>query len=258
MELLKELHILLTNHRAWGGGTLSDSDDVMSSGFSQLDDALPQGGWSRAGVIGIQIPREGAGELSVLLPALAQHAREHRKVVFVAPPYLPYAPSLASAGVDLSLYMLVKVQSLESRLWAIEQALRSGASGAVVFWAQGMNAYHLRRLHRAALEGNAMGFAFHHPEWDLSFTDAIPLSLAMQPAQGAKVEVVIYKGKQQSESVSFTLDLPRDNPILSTPLPPSRGRVAHIPAWKPRASPRFTPRTPETSEHPWMLHGNVA
>jgi cell division inhibitor SulA len=164
MHIIKELHALLINQYGWNtdNSSMLNRDVAISTGFDALDQSLPQGGWLRAGVVDLHIPGEGVGELSVLLPALAQITQEKRKVVFVAPPYLPYAPSLAHAGLDLSYYMLVKVQSLESRVWSIEQALRSGNCGAVVFWAEGMDAYHLRKLHRAALEGNAIGFAFHH------------------------------------------------------------------------------------------------
>jgi cell division inhibitor SulA len=257
MKILKELHILLINHPIWSDDERIEDSRAISTGFPELDEALPGTGWSRSGLVGIHVPREGAGELSVLLPALAQISKEERKVVFVAPPYLPYAPSLAQAGVDLSRYMLVKVQSLESRLWAIEQALRSGDCGAVVFWTQGMDKHHLQRLHLAALEGGAIGFAFDHKDFDETMRGIIPVSLAMRPCQGAKVHIQILNQKDASSSVSFSLSIPSNNPVLSTPLPPTRGRVAHIPAWR-HVQTRTKTFSTALPDQEWLLQGIVA
>ncbi len=257
MKLLKELQILLFNQPIWSDDERIEDSRFISTGFPELDDALPRGGWSRSGLVGIHVPREGAGELSVLLPALAQVSNEERKIVFVAPPYLPYAPSLAQAGVALSRYMLVKVQSLECRLWAVEQALRSGDCGAVVFWTQGMEKHHLQRLHLAALEGGAIGFAFDHHDFDAAKTGSIPLCLAMRPCQGAKVQVEILNQKDASPCVSLSLSIPSDNPVLSTPLPPTRGRVAHIPAWRNVQAKKKTFRS-ALADQDWLLQGIVA
>ena len=233
MELLKELQDLLRHPAIWRGDQLAQGAAAVSSGFAELDAQLPGGGWARAGLTELQVPREGAGELSMLLPALAQVSREHRWVVFVAPPYLPYAPALGQAGIDLSRYMLVRVQSLESRLWAIEQALRSGACGAVLFWAHGLDEHHLRRLQLAAIEGDAMGFCFDTQLNQVARSSPVPLRLALRPGLGAQVEIEILKRRGGQVPVKLRLALPRGNPVLSTPLPPARGRVGRIPHWRP-------------------------
>ncbi|MDE3010952.1 MAG: translesion DNA synthesis-associated protein ImuA [Pseudomonadota bacterium] len=238
MELLKELQDLLRHPAIWRGDQLAQTTATLSTGFAELDAELPGGGWARAGLTELQVPREGAGELSMLLPALAQVSREHRWVVFVAPPYLPYAPALGQAGIDLSRYMLVRVQSLESRLWAIEQALRSGACGAVLFWANGLDEHHLRRLQLAAVEGDAMGFCFDTQPRQVQRSSPVPLRLALRPGPGAQLDLEILKRRGGQVPASLRLALPRGNPVLSTPLPPSRGRVGRIPAWRSTASAR--------------------
>lgn len=231
MELLKELQDLLRHPAIWRGDQLAQGMTAHSTGFAELDAQLPGGGWPAAGLTELQVPREGAGELSMLLPALARVTREHRWVVFVAPPYLPYAPALGQAGIDLSHYMLVRVQSLESRLWAIEQALRSGACGAVLFWANGLDEHHLRRLQLAAIEGDAMGFCFDTQVRQRQVPSPVPLRLALRPGLGAQLEVEILKRRGGQVPVQLRLSLPRGNPLLSTPLPPARGRVGRLPAW---------------------------
>ena len=237
MHLLKDFQSLLAHPALWRGDELAQQVATIPTGFDQLDAELPGQGWARAGLTELQVPREGAGELSVLLPALAQVTREHRWVVCVAPPYLPYAPALGQSGIDLSRYMVVKVQSLESRLWAIEQSLRSGACGAVLFWSKGLDQRHLRRLQLAALEGDAMGFCFDHGPQDQQRSSPVPLRLSLRPSQGAQVQVQILKRRGGSTPVQLQLALPRGNPVLSTPLPAARGRVGRIPAWNTAASP---------------------
>lgn len=230
MELIKELQDLLRHPALWRGDQLAEATVTVPTGFPELDAALPGGGWARAGLSELQVPREGAGELSVLLPALAQVSREHRWVVFVAPPYLPYAPALGQAGIDLSRYLLVRVQSLESRLWAIEQSLRSGACGAVLFWTGGLEDRHLRRLQLAAIEGDAMGFCFDTRATQLpDRSSPVPLRMALRPQPGAQVEVEILKRRGGQVPARLRLALPRGNPVLTTPLPPARGRIGSKP-----------------------------
>lgn len=233
MELLKEIQDLLRHPAIWRGDQLAQATPTLSTGFLELDAQLPGAGWARAGLTELQVPREGAGELSVLLPALAQVTREHRWVVCVAPPYLPYAPALGQAGIDLSRYMIVRVQSLESRVWAIEQALRSGACGAVLFWSKGLDERHLRRLQLAAIEGDAMGFCFDTQPLAVTRSSPVPLRLALKPGRGGQVEVEILKRRGAPVSGALQISLPRGNPVLSTPLPPARGRLGRIPGWKP-------------------------
>jgi cell division inhibitor SulA/protein ImuA len=247
MELLKELQDLLRHPAVWRGDQLDQTTPATPTGFAELDAELPGGGWPRAGLTELQVPREGAGELSLLLPALAQVSREQRWVVFVAPPYLPYAPALGQAGIDLSRYMLVRVQSLESRLWAIEQALRSGACGAVLFWANGLDDRHLRRLQLAAIEGDAMGFCFDIQASQSARTSPVPLRLALRPDLGARVEIEILKRRGGRVPHKLRLALPRGNPVLSTPLPPARGRVGRIPPWRPAAESIKTPGVAATA-----------
>lgn len=241
MALLQELQNLLTHPAIWLGDDLIQEDAVWPTGFDALDEALPGGGWARAGLMEIEVPREGAGELSVCLPALAEITRSKRWVVFVAPPYLPYAPALAQAGLDLSHYMVVRVQTLESRLWSIEQSLRSGTAGAVIFWTQGMEDRHLRRLHLAALEGEAMAIGFSHELKPQGRYNPAPLRLSMRPGVGARVYVDILKRRGGPVPLPLTLTLPRGTPVLSTPLPPGRSSVR---AEKPvKVEPRTLPMT---------------
>src|SRR5690606_1547838 len=100
----------------------------------------------------------------LLLPTLARLTRAGLPVVLVAPPYLPFPVAWRQAGVDLAHLHVVDAPSREA-LWAAEQCLRAGCTGAVLAWPPGSKGAHaddraLRRLQVAADSGPALGFVF--------------------------------------------------------------------------------------------------
>jgi hypothetical protein len=85
-----------------------------------------------------------------------------------------------------------------------------------------------------------MGFCFDTQANRLPRSSPVPLRLALRPDRGAQVEVEILKRRGGQVPARLHLALPRGNPVLSTPLPPARGRVGRIPTWHPaleRAQP---------------------
>jgi cell division inhibitor SulA/protein ImuA len=80
-------------------------------------------------------------------------ARPKKWVAWIAPPFIPYAPALQQHGVNIDrLLMIHPASSVKSRLWAIEQAVRSGSSAGVLAWVATANDVILRRLQLAAEE----------------------------------------------------------------------------------------------------------
>ena len=94
------LAALLSHPAIWRGGECAPEPAALATGFAALDAVLPGRGWPGAALTEIAIAREGIGELSLMLPALARLTRERRDIVWVAPPHLPYAPALVAAGID--------------------------------------------------------------------------------------------------------------------------------------------------------------
>lgn len=131
------------------------------SGFGALDDCLPGGGWPAGALTELLAARAGIGTLGLLLPVLARLGRARdRWLVFVAPPHVPYAPALAAAGVELGQVLRVHDRGARQNLWALEQALRSGAGAVVLGWPGRAGMRELRRLQLAAAAGGALGFLF--------------------------------------------------------------------------------------------------
>ena len=106
---------------------------ALPTGLAELDALLPGGGWPCGALSEILFEYDGLGELSLLMPALADLTRRQQRVVFVTPPYVPYAPALEEHGLDLRYVVQIEAGASEGA-WSAEQCLRSGACGAVLTW----------------------------------------------------------------------------------------------------------------------------
>lgn len=154
------LDALLRSNRLWRAGEHSAQVAALSTGYRALDGLLPGGGWPDSGLVELLPARSGIGELGLLMPALAGLSRGSRWIAWVAPPYLPYAPALAAAGIDLSRVLMVYPRDSQDGLWALEQVLRAGTCAAVLAWPQTLDARAMRRLQLAAEAGGCVGFLF--------------------------------------------------------------------------------------------------
>lgn len=132
---------------------------AQPTGCAALDEMLPGGGWPVGALSEILLANDGLGEMSLVMPALAALTQRRRRVVFVTPPYIPYAPALQAHGVDLAHVVEIDAGDGDGA-WSAEQCLRSGGCGAVLFWLPRTDYAQLRRLQLAAETGGALGFAF--------------------------------------------------------------------------------------------------
>jgi hypothetical protein len=151
---------LLRHPALWRGGD-AGAPGTVSTGYRALDARLPGGGWPLATLVELLVPAAGVGEVRLLLPALRSltaAGTEPRWVAWLAPPHLPYAPALADAGLDPARMLVIRPRAGVDRLWAMEQALRSGACTAVLGWAGVASDTMLRRLKLAAEEGRTPAF----------------------------------------------------------------------------------------------------
>jgi cell division inhibitor SulA/protein ImuA len=166
---------------------------AVSSGFVELDALLPSSGFPVGALTEVIVPRFGVGELRLLLPAITRLMRE-RWLALVAPPYIPYAPTLSRAGVDLSHVLVVNTNERSDTLWATEQALRVGTCGAVLSWPAKTDFKWLRRLQLAAEAGGTMGVVFSPMHYAATSSPAA-LRLRLEPqADGLAVHVVKRRG----------------------------------------------------------------
>jgi protein ImuA len=138
------------------GRTRPDSEPT---GVAALDQAL-LGGWP-VGALSQLVSAEAGFGFSLLLPLLARLTTGGRRAALVAPPYIPYAPALHDAGVDLRHLLWIAPKDRVDALWATEQMLRSGLCGAVALWSPPLDAPTERRLQLAAETGRSIGIIAH-------------------------------------------------------------------------------------------------
>jgi hypothetical protein len=152
----------------WRGGELEHAaQPTIATGHGALDRELPGGGWPTGTLSEVLHDGAGIGEVSFLAAALARAARASRMIAWINAPYLPYAPALAGLGISLASCLVVRSAQREDALWAAEQAMKSGACGAVLLWlgqdsaARRHDEYAwLRRLQMAAESGRCMAVLF--------------------------------------------------------------------------------------------------
>jgi hypothetical protein len=196
----RDLSRLLEHPAIWRGRSAARAR-TLPTGFAALDEGLPGGGWPHAGLIEILPTCFGAGELSLLLPALAAATRrpEARWCAWVGPPLQPFAPALAQCGVALERVLVVqaakkKEPAGKSTLWAFEQTLRSGACDIALAWLRSAQPRQIRRLHLAAQHGATLGVLFR-PREAARDSSAAVLRVAVEPAApGARVTLLKSRG----------------------------------------------------------------
>ena len=163
-----ELNELLNDRTIWRARDLTrkatiNSNDGASTGFPELDNALPNRGWPEGALIEILSDKHGIGELRLLAPSLS-HIEQTKALwtVWINPPYLPYAPALESIGLDVERTLLVHPRNHKEALWAIEESLSSGGCGALLVWLheQRIDEKQLRRIQWRSKQAQVRSFLF--------------------------------------------------------------------------------------------------
>jgi hypothetical protein len=222
---MSALQSLLQNPAIWRGDEQARiALPSIPTGFPELDGELPGGGWPRGVVSELLTERRGIGELSLLMPALAQLSRQDGWLMLIAPPWIPYAPALAAHGIRLSRVIVVNTTSDKDTLWAAEQSLRAGNCPAVLAWPTSVNEHVLRRLQLAAEEGGSFGVVFGEAVRAAQPSPA-PLRLRLGVHQD-RLSVKILKRRGSGLTPTLWLDTEKKKPErekTATP-PPVRFR----------------------------------
>ncbi len=192
------LQPLLQDPRIWRPGQRGTAPrrPALSTGYAALDAALPDGGWPIGSVTEFFHDQPAIGELQLLLPTLAALSQRQQWLALVGPPYIPYAPGLAYAGVDLSRVLLIHPRAQEDHLWATEQALQSGTCGAVVAWpGQRLDPAALRRLQLAAETGDSWAALFRPQQAARNPSPAaVRIALEAEPEGRIQLEILKCRG----------------------------------------------------------------
>ena len=204
---------LIVHPKIWRGRGGHAACRTLPTGFAELDRHLPGGGWPLDALTEIVPDRYGIGELSLLMPALAflsvgADNRGHW-IVWIDPPFIPYAPALERSGIELDRLLLVHPSAGGNDalgknhsgndagndvLWAVEQALSSGSCAAVLAWLESANDRALRRLQLGA-EENACWTVLFRPGATLRHSSPAALRLRLSAADAVtRVEIIKCRG----------------------------------------------------------------
>jgi len=194
-EVLKKL---LKNPGIWRGGETYIEQSAVPTGYPELDAALPARGWPPRALTEILLEQNGVGELRLLMPALAAMTRDENTpvawIVWIAPPYIPYAPALVEWGIKLSRVLLVHPKKPGEGIWAMEQALRSGTCAAVLAWIEHVDERHQRRLQLAAEEGACWGILFRSMKYRTQTSTAALRMCVLPHKDSLQVEIIKCRG----------------------------------------------------------------
>ena len=226
------------------GRALPAAGRRLPTGFPELDRVLPQQGWVADGLNELLGNEQGAGEFSLLLHALKTTCAEGKGVLLANPPFLPYAPALAQAGIIFAHLLVIRNADSDQLYWAAEQALRSKACGAVVVWsdeaARPLSDLLLRRLQVAASSGGCAGFLFR-PRRAREHPSPAALRIAYAAQQGA-LELTVHKARGLAGTPRVRVQ-PWRHPWATRPLPVSTRDVHHSPAGR-EAGVKGSPHLP--------------
>ena len=210
---------VLARPDVWRGDRLaSASTPALASGFAALDAELPGGGWPRGGLSEVLSGQSGIGELSIIMPALRQMHRQQRPTLLVAPPHALCAPGWFAAGVDPAHLFVVAPHTVRDALWAVEQALASGALGAVVYWSAQIGAAQVRRLEVAVSRSDTLAWLLRPLR---AQNEASPSALRLRLGAGPRGSIAVDLLKRRGTPCARTLylDIARPLPLRKTDEP---------------------------------------
>lgn len=183
---------LLKNPALWQAAQVDTTRLTHSTGFTELDMQLADGGWPKAAVTELLLPHAGVGELRLLSPMLSKLSAQQGYVVLVDPPFLPYAPALNKQGLNLNKLLVIRSKTVEQAIWASYQALTSQCCSVVLTWLSGLSSYknEIRKLSLGARQGDCWSFVLRDEK-------------AKQHPSAAKLRVLLSMATQGSTKLSI-------------------------------------------------------
>lgn len=212
--MAKTLHSILQRADTWRGYDHGDRsrEHVISTGYDSLDSAIG-GGWPRGSLTELYCDQPGSGDFRLLLPALRHLSDEGKYLFLIDPPWLPCAPTLCAAGIDLRRLYIVGTRNSRQLQRALTEILRCSRSGATLCWPQqSLRRYALlRKLQMCAGEGRGLAFLIQDRS---GLQQASPAALRLQLDAGRdRMQLQIHK--LRGASAGQTIELPRPRPPQS-------------------------------------------
>ena len=165
----------------------------LSTGYDALDELLYDRGWPQAGLVEVLCDRYGIGELRLLTPALAKLSQQDVAwMVWINPPFVPYAPALSAEGIDIQRVLLIYPDTHKEALWALEETLLAGSCKAVLAWLHEdeLTPQQLRRIQTQTRQSGVWTTLFR-PQHTAHKTSAAELRLHLDPVSESCGDVAL-------------------------------------------------------------------
>ena len=186
---------LISHPLLWRGKQISHRIATFGTGYTALDKALPGNGWPRGAITELVTDTVACGELSLLLPALAQLSQADQWISMIDPPWIPYPSALHGRGLVLEKLLLVRTKDRAESLWACEQVVRGISGGAMLAWPDGLSFSEVRRLQLAAERTQKTVFLFHDGK---TASPSSPAALRLQlTADDGDLQIKVLKCRGQ-------------------------------------------------------------
>jgi hypothetical protein len=182
---------------------------ARSSGYAQVDEHLPAGGWQPGQLCEIYSQGLGQGDLSLLSPVLAELSQQPRWLLLIAPPVLPYAPALEMLGIRSERLLMVHPKNDKEALWCMEEGLRSGHCSAVLGWIAHPPAAAIRRLQVACEESQGHAWLWPGAQPNSAGSPApLRVQVSRQDARHSSVTFIKRRGRWPGQPFTLLLQQP--------------------------------------------------
>jgi hypothetical protein len=198
------------------GSNANSASNRIPSGFDELNEQLPGGGWPTGNLIELLLKHYGIGELRFLVPALRKLAKERKQLVFMNPPFLPLPNVLAQFGIPAEYVVLIESAKPENRLWAIEKLIQSDSCGGLLIWLPKeslLQPHQLRRLQYQANKSRGLSFVFRPLEAQQQPSPAsLRLTLTAHSPNVLKVRLIKRRGPVMDSALLLNLPIHEFDP----------------------------------------------
>ena len=184
--------------------------NLLSTGYSSLDERLNNSGWPQAGLIEVFASLLGIGEIRLFTPALKELINNKKTVVWINPPFIPHPLALNDSGLKEDSQLIVFARNQKDLLWAIEASCTNEKIGAVLAWTKKitLSAKHSRRLQLSAKSAGTLCCLFRATllQHEASMSE---LKIALSPSKNfgfLKIDIIKHRGGSPQKGIEVEID----------------------------------------------------
>jgi protein ImuA len=201
---------LRQSNRSAGHGTGEKSP--FSTGIAALDELLSADAFRAGMMIEWIVDGAGCGAARLALPMAIQSLQNGGALVVIDDWREFYPPAAVRLGLDLDRTIVIRPQSRQEVIWALEQALRCPGVAVTLSRVGHVHDRVLRRLQLAAEHGGGLGLlmrpaeARHTPGWADQRWLVLPLPGSASFGKRLRVELLHCRGGTAGRAVELEIN----------------------------------------------------